>query len=904
MWFIGLIAGVVMGGLFGNYQTALFGGITGMVTALFYSTSQRNAARFERRIAALEKIVTELRVQSSSQNAAKVAPPAPAATLPGTPPRAQAQATASPAAYAAPPVSSPTTPARTEPFSPPVRTAETARSAPDMQPAHSLMDTSAWLAKLLGGNILAKIGVVILFFGVASGLKLAIDMGMFPVTARLVLGAIAAIGMIIFGYNRAQQPEHRTFGQALQGGGMAIEYLLVYFMLERYYMLGIPAAFTLFTLIGVSGILLAARQDARALAVLGISGAFLSPVMVAHSGGSEAILFSYFLLLNGFIITVNWFKGWRELNLSGFAFTLVIGMNWAYHSYLPEDFAVSETFLILFSLLYSATPVLFNLFKAPGRLSWGDGTLLYGTPLAASFFQNQMLPDQDMTLAWNACVAGGYYLLLWWPIHRRPNAETVWLEKSLLAIAIGFFTLAIPLAFDVQLTSALWILEGLGVLYLGVVQDRPLARASGGALQLVAGFYFLFHLYEFPRTVPIVNAVYIGCLIVAVAAIVSGLLLHKSESRENRQAALLFLYWGLLWWFAGGWNEIEKFSSHSYQMAWSLALCTASFLFLEWLGCRRAWVAMRQPSLLLLPAAALAALNGHTEHGHALYDIMALLLPLALVAHYWLLYRHDRDALPALMLPRHAAAYWLLLALTGSELAWGGRQLAPGVSLWPLLAWGFAGAAGLLLCLRGVRQTHWPFGPYRTSYLTVLQYPVAVLLALWLLTSNFGHSGATNGMPYLPLANPFDLMQLAVMYALWRWMRTEGNEETLPALPALHGAVFIWISGEAARLVHHWGGVPFEPSALFASAMLQASLSLLWTSIAMAMMIYATRHLLRTLWFGGFGLLAVVGVKLLMVDLSSKGTVTWTLSLLGIALLVIAASYFSPAPPREESSPH
>lgn len=902
MWFIGLIAGAILGLLSGSPAGALIGGIGGVVVALFYGESQRVQALYEKRIVALEKAVRELRAQLATltpqPSTAPVKAPAQAAA-PGM--TAAAPAADTPPLAAAPRSSAASTaplPRITFPAQPDTRGDIPAATPPWADIMAAGENQPNWLGKLLGGNILAKIGVIILFFGIASGLKLAVDMGLFPVSVRLMLGAVAAIAMSIFGYNRAQRPEHRMFGQALQGGGLAILYLLVYFMLARYQLLGPAPSFILFTLIGVSCILLAARQDARALAVLGISGAFLSPVMVSSSGGSQTMLFSYFLLLNSFIIAVNWFKGWRELNLIGFVFTLVIGMNWAFRSYQPEDFVTSETFLILFFLLYSATPVLFNLFNAPGRLSWGDGMLLYGTPLAAAALQNHLLRGQDMTLAWNACAAGSYYLLLWWAIYRRPSEETVWLEKSLLGVAIGFFTIAIPLAFNAQLTAAFWTLEGFGVLYLGVQQDRFLARMFGSAMQYLAGIYFWLHIGELQHALPVLNDVYIGCLIVVIAALSSALLLQRSDNKENRQAALLFLYWGLLWWFGAGWEEIQRFGEHFYRMASWLALCTVSFIFLEWLGRRRNWHAMRQPALLLLPLAALAALHGHVAHNHALYSVMALLLPLALLVHYWLLYRHDRDDVPALNLLRHATAYWLLLALAGSELEWMAQQLSASASLWTLLAWGSAGATGLLYCLHGLQQSRWPFAQYSSAYLGTLQYPVVIALFMWLLHSNISHSGAGSGLPYLPLLNPFDLAQLLVLFALWRWARCEGNQ---PVLPALYAAAFLWLSCEAVRITHHWGGVPFAFDAMFASSMLQASLSLLWTFIAMGLMIFASQRALRTLWFGGFGLLAVVGVKLMLVDLASKGTVTWTLSLIGIALLVIAASYFSPAPPKVES---
>lgn len=909
MWFIGLLAGALVGGLAGSGQVALIGGALGLVAGLIYGETSRSRHKpLEDRVVALEKEMRKLAAQiSAMQSAAKPNTELKTgANETSLPPVAQAQSPET----VLPPVMNMERPVTVATVAAPIPAKAAFQPHSDQASMRVMLDENAWLAKLFKGNILAKIGVVILFFGIASGLKLAVDMGMFPISVRLMLGALAAIVMSVFGYHRAQRDTHRMFGQALQGGGMGTLYLLVYFMLSRYQLIGETLAFILFTLIGVVGVLLAARQDARSLAALGIAGAFLSPVLASSFGGSQITLFSYFMLLNLFIISVNWFKGWRELNITGFLFTLVIGMGWAFRSYQPSDFPVSETFLILFFLLYSATPVLFNLFNAPGRLSWGDGLLLYGTPLAAAALQNHLLRGQDMTLAWNACVAGAYYLMLWWRIYRRPNDETIWLEKSLLGIAIGFFTLAIPLAFNAQLTSAFWTLEGFGVLYLGVQQNRFLARLSGSALQLLAGGYFLAHGHDLQRAFPVFNDWYIGCVIVVVAAFASALLLQRTAdapaSSEKTVSfatrfntadwAAPFLYWGVLWWFAAGFAEIEHFAPRAYKVAEMLGLCLISFVFLEWLGTRRSWSAMRQVSLLLPFAILAAAAITHEQHGHALSGVMSLLLPLAVVAEYGLLHRHERDAVNAALQLRHALGYWFLLLLAGSELAWVARQLVPGNSLWSWLAWGMAGASGMLITMRGLKAEKWPFASQHALYIRTLQIPVAALLALWLVYGNLNMSGGGSGLPYLPLLNPFDLMQMAAMFALWRWLRIEND--TL--LPGLYGIAFLWISAEVARLVHHWGGVPFNAHTMLSSSMLQAGLSMLWTAIATSLMVYASRANLRRLWFGGFGLLVFVGLKLMAVDLSNKGTVLWTVSLIGIALLIIAASYFSPVPPGDE----
>jgi uncharacterized membrane protein len=919
MWFIGLIVGLILGSLSGSIGRTIEGGVLGLIVGILYDRHYTNRRTpLDKRVEALEaevrKLATQLAaLQADRQTVSESKPelitppianiePDQSGTVEIISTHQQANELGVPVATTAPP------------------SQETVHSKKELQwPQYESAGSSPWpigdhwLTNLLKGNILAKIGVVILFFGIASGLKLAVDMGLFPVSVRLMLGALAAIDMWFFGYQRAQRPEHQMFGQAMQGGGMGVLYLLVYFMLARYHLIDETLAFVLFTAIGVVGVLLAARQDARSLAALGISGAFLSPVLAASSDGNQITLFSYFLLLNLFIISVNWFKGWRELNIAGFIFTLVIGMGWAFHSYQTSDFPVSETFLILFFLLYSATPVLFNLFNAPGRPSWGDGMLLYGTPLAAAALQNHLLSGQDLTLAWNACVAGGYYLLLWHFISRKPDEETIWLEKSLLGIAIGFFTLSVPLASDAQLTAAFWTLEGFGVLYLGVKQQRFLARLSGSALQVLAGVYFLAHAQELQRNVPIFNDWFIGCLIVVVAAFSSALLLHgaggTSSSGEKTTAlaahfktedwARIFLYWAMLWWFGAGFSEIEYFTPGDYKIVVMLGLCVPSFTLLEWLGTRRHWPAMRQTSMLLLFALLAATYATFRWDGHALYGFMLFVVPLAVVTEYWLLHRHDRDGINAATQLRHALGYWFLLALTGSELAWASGRLAPGNLLWPWLAWGVVGAGGILVVMRGSKLEIWPFTKLRAWYLDTLQTPVVLALLIWLGYGNLELSGDGGGLPYLPVLNPFDLAQMLALYAVWVWMRAWNKS----LMPLVYGLAFLGISAEAARLAHHWGGVPFEAHTLFASSMLQALLSLLWTAIAMSAMVYASRTAQRSLWFGGFGLLAIVGVKLIMVDLANKGSVLWTVSLIGIALLILAASYFSPLPPEEKNKP-
>ena len=757
---------------------------------------------------------------------------------------------------------------------------------------------SLW-QKLVNGNILAKIGAVLLFFGVASALKLAAEHGLFPIQLRLLLGALTAVGMIVFGYSRTEQPQYRMFGLAMQGGGFAILYLLVNFMLTRYGLIGHTAAFLVFAALGVGCTILAARQNGAALAVLGMAGAFLAPILASDGSGNYVALFSYFVLLNAFILSVNWFKSWRALNVTGFLMTFIIGMGWALRGYRPEHFANVEVFLVIFFLMYSLTPVLSALFKSPGLKGWQEGILVFGVPTGAAAIQHKLLAGNDMALAWWALAAGIYYLGLWWMLYRKSSDELRLMERSHLGIAIAFLTIAVPLAFGTQLTVALWALEGSAVAWLGSRQGRPLARYAGSALQGVAGLYFLAHLHTLSHRLVVLNDVFIGMAIVAYA----GLFTARQLSGVKNEVGLsrLLLLWGGLWWLAAGLMEVERFVPEQYQDAAGLLFISGTAMVWELIGRIIAWPDLRRAAWVHFLAAMITPVYAWMHFPHVLHDLMALVFPLAVVAYGCLLYRQERDDLDRCDSPVHSVFYWLLVLLVGHEASWLADKLGHGNTLWPWLAWGVTLAIAVAGTIRLSRQLQWPFHAH--GQLDVLLMPVALLAAVWSVIASISHAGGGSGLPYMPILSFYDIVQMLVIIALYRHSQF-GNAQT-SAFPALKFAavllpLFVWLSSMAARIAHHWGGVPFMADALRHSGMFQTTLSFIWTCIAIVTMLYAGKIGSRVWWYAGFSLLGMVCAKLLLVDLANAGTVAWTASLIGISVLVIAASYFSPIPPSRE----
>jgi uncharacterized membrane protein len=174
-----------------------------------------------------------------------------------------------------------------------------------------------------------------------------------------------------------------------------------------------------------------------------------------------------------------------------------------------------------------------------------------------------------------------------------------------------------------------------------------------------------------------------------------------------------------------------------------------------------------------------------------------------------------------------------------------------------------------------------------------------------MLYGNFDSRGDPAPLPYLPLLNPLDLVQGAVLLTLLTWLRRMRTATFAPAIfhtadlayVALGSIGFIGLNGALLRTLHHWGDVPFKLDAMTRSMLVQASLSIFWSLLALCTMVTATKIRLRPLWLAGAGLMAIVVAKLFFVDLSNVGGIERIVSFIGVGLLMLVVGYFSPVPP-------
>ena len=798
------------------------------------------------------------------------------------------------------------------------------RSAPPGPPVSS-SPPPAWLKWVMGGNMLARIGVLLLFIGVGFLLKYASEHVRAPIELRLSAVAAGAIALLLVGWRL--RVRRGGYAMVLQGGAVGLLYLTVFAALKLYKILPPEAAILLLLLIVALSSSLAVLQDAIALAVLGIVGGFLAPILTSTNSGDHVLLFSYYALLNAGIFGIAWFKAWRVLNLIGFVFTFVIGTIWGMTRYRPQDFATTEPFLILFFLFYIGIAVLYALRRTVEVRQPVDATLVFGTPLIAAALQSALVHPMPFGMALSALAVSAMYLSLARVVFSRQGEAIRLLAEAFLGLGVIFATLAIPLALDARWTSASWALEGAAMLWAGIRQRRWQVRAFGILLQLGAGVAFGRGIMLWASTgtiasVPMLNSNFVGATLLGLAGLYSAWLLwrrHAAVSAPEQIAAPLLFVWGCVWWLAAGWREIDRWVPMEMQSAAVVAFLALSAVAFEFAERRLRWPMARFPALALLPLllaiALAAAAQPRSLTTHLLANGGYLAWPLALLAAVALLRRFDREPplAGAWNIPLglwHAGTLWLVLLISAHELAWVARSVGDGKGIWTLAPWGLMTALGLFAISRRGQGASWPFAAHHRAYLLIAAMPLAAALVLWSLKANLSGDGDPLPLPYIPVLNPLDLTQAMAFVSSALWLSALGRFDStlrgrvqMPAALTFTVLLFIWVNAMVLRTIHFWFDVPYEFYSLWHSMLVQATFSLLWSVIALATMLLAHRERWRGAWATGAVLLGAVVVKLFLVDLGQAGGVERIVSFIGVGLLLLLIGYLAPVPPRnsEES---
>ena len=197
------------------------------------------------------------------------------------------------------------------------------------------------------------------------------------------------------------------------------------------------------------------------------------------------------------------------------------------------------------------------------------------------------------------------------------------------------------------------------------------------------------------------------------------------------------------------------------------------------------------------------------------------------------------------------------------------------------------------------------FRRHPAAYLKFGGIMCALFAAGWLLWVNISAPHRPAPLPYLPLLNPLELASVGLLWLGWRGFEriaaSDGWSGTAKRQYAalLNGLAFLVLSAGVMRLWHFFDGIRWRLDYLLASFGLQASLSVVWAVTAIVLMVGGNRSGRRSRWLTGATLMAVVVVKLFLVELGNSGGIARIVSFIAVGLLLLLVGWFAPVPPKE-----
>lgn len=761
------------------------------------------------------------------------------------------------------------------------------------------------------GNPIVRVGMVVMFFGLSFLVKYASSQGMFPIELRLAAVCGIAIALIVIGWKT--RAKEGGYGLVLQGGGIAALYLTIFAAAKMYELMPMGLAFGVMFVIVMLGAALAVLQNTEVLALMATAGGFLVPIITSDGSGNHIGLFSFYLLLNIGVLTIAWFKTWRLLNWIGFVFTFVITSLWGVLKYEPHLYASTEPFLIAFFGLYLVVSILFSLKQPPNLKGLVDGSLVFGLPIVAFGLQTALLKHTEYGLAISAIILAAIYIVLARSLWAKYQHTHQVLIESFIALGITFATLTVPLAMDAQWTSATWALEAVGLIWVGLRQQRLLPRAAGYLLHVGAAISLMIHGIS-AGDIPIVSGDFISLLIMSVSALcIAYLMLRFAESCTHGEKSLtvIAMVIGWLWWLGAGYMELEGHVAGEHLFSTLILFFTASTCLFWGLSKKIQWPQLGQFGFWLLPLTALWVLRNFMEVLLLPYDMhptqgfgwLAFILFFAM-NYYFLWKKTEKDIAVqnGLLRTYHVLSAWFLCSLVYWEASWWQAQFdwygTSAAVLWfsclmiPLTA---------LVVL--ITKNIWPFNAYANEYKHIIPAPLLLLLFVWFVKA-ITYSGVTTQF-YLPILSPLDLAQIAVVvlfaYEIKRNFFYIGDMPAEIRYGLLGGLGFIWINVVLLRAIHHYTGIVYDLNIMWDSVVVQMALSILWSVCALCVMNMSRRLQERKLWMLGAGLLAMVLLKLFTKDLTGTGTLARIVSFMVVGGLMLLIGYLSPIPAKAKT---
>lgn len=348
---------------------------------------------------------------------------------------------------------------------------------------------------------------------------------------RVATGIAFGIGFSIAGL-RYHKRGWRIFSQILTAGGIVLLYLSTYAAFGYYHLVGQKTAFVYLVILIAEAATLALVYNAPAIAIMALIGGFLTPLLLHSERDQYRLFFAYLVALD--IGALALLKHWRGLSSVAYFGTQLLFWIWYNDNYHHQKRAAVLVFQTAVFAIFLGAHVGRALIRRDAATT-EDVILLVVNPFV--FFATAYSLLNPTHHDWMGAFAIGMALLYATAARVLLNRlETSGREVLLLiAIALTFVTMAIPIQLRSNWITIAWAVEGVAILWAALEIRSVRLRWHAFALFALAFCKLLF--WDTPQGqrpvfTPIFNRYFLSS--VAVLACFLGAIYLFERARERK----------------------------------------------------------------------------------------------------------------------------------------------------------------------------------------------------------------------------------------------------------------------------------------------------------------------------------------------------------------------------------
>jgi hypothetical protein len=206
--------------------------------------------------------------------------------------------------------------------------------------------------QFMGVKGFAWVGGLALFLGLAFFVKYSFDNNLVPPQLRVAIGFLAGLGLLVAGVILSRK-DYSTLSQTLCATGVLTLYAVTFACrsIYRFEFFGPVPTLLLMALITAAAFFLAVRLDALVVAILGMLGGFLTPVLLSTGQDHPGGLFGYIAILDTGLMVVAAHRRWHFLTALAAMGTAIMQIGWAEKFFVPEKYFEGGRIFVALAIL-------------------------------------------------------------------------------------------------------------------------------------------------------------------------------------------------------------------------------------------------------------------------------------------------------------------------------------------------------------------------------------------------------------------------------------------------------------------------------------------------------------------------------------------------------------------------